>query len=369
MPWQRLPPAAADWFCSAASPTPGPAYQVAPVEAATTVFGDNAAAVESSSPEVLLQLLQQGSPPIPQAPLLVPAATATPRDSSGREKLLTELEKVKYSSLQFVESLGSGEFGQVFRGFYQGQEVAIKQLYWDETGSAHLMRELAKEIESFRHLRHRRLVRFIGACLEMPHPCLVTEYMPGGSLHHLLHVRKRKLPTLHAMNMCMQVVDGVMYLHSQTPTVVHRDLKSLNVILDLGLNIKLCDFGLTEQMERTHITKRNNGGSPRYMAPELFDANTKITEKIDVWAMACVFVEIYGGPLPYENIGSLAELTREMLVHRRAPRIPDDVVPEDVRGLIDSCLDFDHQVRPSSGQVFEALKGVKRVMKALGRLD
>merc|ERR1712217_240222 len=115
---------------------------------------------------------------------------------------------------------------------------------------------------------------------------------------------------------CLQLADGVMYLHAQNPTIVHRDLKSLNVVLDLSLNIKICDFGLTEPMERTHITKKNNGGSPRYMAPELFDSKTKITEKIDLWAMGCIFIEVCGGPLPYQSISTLADLTREMLVRR-----------------------------------------------------
>merc|ERR1719456_2230967 len=196
-----------------------------------------------------------------------------------------------------------------------------------------VIQDLAREIESFRHLRHKRLVRFIGACLELPHPCLVTEYMPGGSLHHLLHARKMKLPALHATNMCLQLADGVMYLHSQNPTVVHRDLKSLNVVLDLNLNIKICDFGLSESMERTHITKRNNGGSPRYMAPELFDCKTKITEKIDIWALGCILVEIFGGPLPYASINNLAELTRELLVHKRPPNLPGEI-PDSLRRII-----------------------------------
>lgn len=230
-----------------------------------------------------------------------------------------------------------------------------------------LMQDLAKEVESFRYLRHKRLVRFIGACFEMQHPCLVTEYMPGGSLHHLLHVRKLQLPLLHATNMCLQVADGVMYLHSQNPTIVHRDLKSLNVVLDLSLNIKICDFGLTEPMERTHITKKNNGGSPRYMAPELFDSKTKITEKIDVWAMGCIFIEICGGPLPYETISTLADLTREMLVHRRKPAVPGSI-PHEVRHIITSCVSFDYKFRPNSKQVFEQLKAAKRQLRDAGML-
>jgi len=323
---------------------------------------------------------QQKQLPTPEVALPIPAAprpstaetsneafalrcSTTPReDPLMRGTMLSDGEMVKYQELQFVESLGSGEFGQVFRGFFRNQQVAIKQLYWDDTLSAMVMQDLAKEIQGFRHLRHRRLVCFIGACLEMPHPCLVTEYMPGGSLHHLLHVRKQQLPHLHAQNMCCQVSDGVMYLHDQTPTVVHRDLKSLNVVLDLGLNIKICDFGLTEPMERTHITKKNNGGSPRYMAPELFDAKTKITEKIDVWAMGCIFIEIFGGPLPYEQINSLGELTKELLVHRRAPTIPE-FLPIEVRHVARSMLDFDHTVRPSARETYNWMKSIQKQLK------
>jgi len=315
--------------------------------------------------------VQSPQQPVQQPSLAVPNVAVQHRLSTPREALerdLTEPEKVKFEDLEFVESLGSGEFGQVFRGAYRGSEVAIKQLYWDDTLSELVMQDLAKEIESFRHLRHKRLVRFIGACLELPHPCLVTEYMPGGSLHHLLHVRKLQLPLLHALNMCLQVADGVMYLHMQTPTVVHRDLKSLNVVLDLNLNIKICDFGLTEPMERTHITKKNNGGSPRYMAPELFDSKTKITEKIDVWAMGCIFVEICGGPLPYENITTLADLTREMLVHRRTPDVPN-FIPHEARQIFLGCLSFDYRQRPSSKDAFEQLKVAKKQLREAGKLQ
>ncbi|CAE7202101.1 drkB [Symbiodinium sp. CCMP2456] len=173
-----------------------------------------------------------------EAPMPVPTkfGFSTPREALERD--LTEPEKVRYGELTFVERLGKGEFGEVFRGLYLNKEVAIKQLFFDENMTELVVQDLAREIDSFRHLSHKRLVRFLGACLELPNLCLVTEYMPGGSLHHLLHVRRQKLPASHAMNMCIQIADGVSYLHSQTPTIVHRDLKSLNVVLDLSLNIK-----------------------------------------------------------------------------------------------------------------------------------
>jgi len=289
---------------------------------------------------------------------------STPRDTL--ESRLKPMEKIPYGDLTLVESLGSGEFGQVFRGIYEGQEVAIKQLFWDNSIKGEtVVKDLEKEIESFRHLKHKRLVKFIGACLELPHLCLVTEYMPAGSLHHLLHVRKHRFPPRHCMNMCLQMADAVTYLHGLIPVVVHRDLKSLNVVLDMQLNCKLCDFGLTESMERTHITKKNNGGSPRYMAPELFDDRSKLTEKIDIWAMGCVFIEIFGGTLPYDGCNSLAELTRTILVERRPPHIHSGVL-RPIQAIIRAMLDFDHRKRYTARQVFDEMKRAKTVLRTQG---
>jgi len=324
--------------------SPWPPDVVAPYDDDSDLFGQGEGGAS--------HLLKQGGSPLQQ-------------QARGQ---LTQEERIPYRELQFVESLGSGEFGQVFRGFFQGTEVAIKQLYWDSSVLPEvIIQDLTKEIESFRHLRHKRLVSFVGACLEIPYLCLVTEYCPGGSLHHLLHVRKLRLPPLHGTNMCLQLADGVMYLHCQNPVVVHRDLKSLNVVLDLNLNLKLCDFGLTESMDRTHITKKNNGGSPRYMAPELFDNKSKITEKVDIWSAGCIFSEIFGGPLPYEGINTLADLTREMLVHRRIPAIPADIA-EPIQNIIRSCYNFDGRLRPSARQVFDQLREAKRRLRAQGML-
>lgn len=285
----------------------------------------------------------------------------TPREVL--ERRLTAPEKVNFAELQLLESLGSGEFGQVFRGLYHGTEVAIKQLYMDESKAPNsVLQDLSKEVESFRHLRHKRLVSFVGACFDIPHPCIITEYMPGGSLHYFLHVNKKKLSVVPGTNMCLQLSDAVQYLHGLTPVIVHRDLKSLNVVLDLSLNLKVCDFGLAESVDRTRATRRNNGGSPRYMAPELFQSGVPITEKVDIWAMGCIFSEIFTCRLPYMGIDTLEDLMREMLINRRGPGLPEglDTVLQDV---IRSCHAFEQWRRPTAAQIFARLRDRQREVK------
>merc|ERR1712194_12669 len=280
----------------------------------------------------------------------------------GNTGVLPPIPEIRWEDLEVRESLGNGEFGQVFRGTYRGQEVAIKALYREphKHADTQALTELKKEIDSFRHLKHKRLVQFLGACLEHPHLCFITEYMSNGSLYNFLHVRKVKLPPRHSLNMSMQLADGVDYLHSRNPVVVHRDLKSLNVVLDQGHNVKLCDFGLTEEL-RGARGARHNGGSPRYMAPELFDKRLKITEKIDVWAMSCIFCEIWGGTIPYEGVKDMPTLTNLLTQQKRSPSIPTSITTQEMRDLIKECFGFEQETRPSSRQVCKKLAKIKKI--------
>merc|ERR1719310_1133253 len=101
----------------------------------------------------------------------------------------------------------------------------------------------------------------------------------------------------------------------------------MNILLDAQVCAKICDFGLAQRMETTHMQRRmeGEGGSPRYMAPECFDTATKLTEKIDVWALGCIFIELFGNQLPYHDCSNIAQLTKRILFERRSPDIPSAV--------------------------------------------
>jgi len=266
---------------------------------------------------------------------------------------------VKWENLTIGCVLGSGGFGTVYYGRYNGLEVAIKKLNIDPCSglmSTNQRMELEKEIETLKKVRHPRLVTFVGACFTIPNVCIVTEYMSGGSLHQLLHVDKRELSTKDQIRMGLQMLEGLAFLHSMKPPMIHRDLKSLNIVLSHDWNPKICDFGLTQTMEHTHLSvaQAGHGGSPRYMAPELYTAHGKITEKVDVWAMACILIETFGGPLPFNECTLIEQIITCMVHEKRAPTIPSFLDPR-LQSVLAKCFIFDVSRRVS---VFALAKGM-----------
>merc|ERR1712032_1165710 len=178
--------------------------------------------------------------------------------------------------------------------------------------------------------------------------------MPNGSLFQLLHQRRQTLTAGQRVGLNVHVAEGIQYLHSRSPPFVHRDLKSMNVVLDYQLNAKLCDFGFTECMENTHISRRaQEEGSPRYMSPELFDSKGKITEKVDIWALGCLILEVFTSRLPHEECQTIQQVMAKTLVNRQLPFLD---VGHDLQPLADLCFIFDPKNRANAGQVLDGLR-------------
>lgn len=269
-------------------------------------------------------------------------------------------EIIQPQHLAFDSMVGSGGSAQVFRGRWKNEEVAIKKI----SSSEHI-EAMGKEINALRNLSHPALVRFIGACLQPPWLLIVMEFLPGKTLFERIFYAKAEAETLsplHRSRISMQVADGVQFLHSHL--VVHRDLKSMNILLDSAGRAKICDFGLAQPMalEETHISRKiqGEGGSPRYMAPELFSPDGKITEKVDIWAFGCILIELFASILAYADCITMAEMKDKMLVQKEPPRIPA-VVPLSLAALIHGCHHFDETKRPSAPDLLKQLIKTVRV--------
>lgn len=341
---------------------PGSAANLGAGAGANRTSGYNQPATSSSAvPAPAPQ--RQSSPPAQQPIAPKPVNKSLIVEHKGL--VLDSRETIDIANLSWdaaKDCLGTGGFGAVYRGYYRHdgkqEEVAIKKLFAEAAGPLEIA-ELEKEVTALRSLDHPRLVRFIGACLQPPNMLIVTEFMAGGSLHNRLHKENNKLQLSQSQKMALQVTDGVAFLHRRIPPVVHRDLKSMNIVLDRVLNAKICDFGLTQAMgpDKTHISVKDGqgGGSPRYMAPETYDSKNQITEKVDVWALGCVLVEIYGGPLPYSDCNSVEQVVVKIIIHKEAPEIPDSV-PLEVQKILKDTLLFEPAQRSRAEDVLTALK-------------
>ncbi|KAK9832844.1 hypothetical protein WJX81_006571 [Elliptochloris bilobata] len=250
------------------------------------------------------------------------------------------------TEVQLEEKIGSGAFGSVYRGRWRGRLVAIKVLRAAFPGDA------AAELDSFRRevrvlssLQHARIVGLLGACMAPPHICLVEELVSGGSLFDALHRRSRRRGPSCAMplayprllQVATDVADAMAYLH-QPPAIVHRDLKSSNVLLDAA--------GRAVMKDRTFMSTvmTSAAGTPAYMAPETFEGQ-QVTEKVDMYSFGVLLWECLTGEQPWAELSTPMQVIYVVGVLGRRPRIPAGCAAE-LRSLICDCWQRDPRARP-----------------------
>ncbi|URE32432.1 receptor-like protein kinase [Musa troglodytarum] len=274
--------------------------------------------------------------------------------------------------------LGEGGYGVVYRGrLVNGTEVAVKRLL-NNLGQAE--KEFRVEVEAIGHVRHKNLVRLLGYCIEGTHRMLVYEYVNNGNLEQWLHGALHQHGVLsweNRMKVILGTAKALAYLHEAIePKVVHRDIKSSNILIDEEYNGKVSDFGLAKLLGsgKSHVTTRVMG-TFGYVAPEY--ANTGLlNEKSDVYSFGVLLLETvtgrdpvdHGRPSnevsPVEHKVNLVEWLKMMVGNRRTEEVVDpnlDLKPPTralKRALLVAlkCLDPDSDKRPNMGQVVRMLE-------------
>ncbi|XP_019169320.1 PREDICTED: L-type lectin-domain containing receptor kinase IX.1-like [Ipomoea nil] len=215
--------------------------------------------------------------------------------SSGPKKFpYTELES---ATNNFAEEhkLGEGGFGGVYRGFLRSLnlDVAVKRV---SSGSKQGINEYASEVKIISRLRHRNLVPLHGWCHEKGELLLIYEYMPEGSLDSHLFKRKSPLNWELRYRIAQGLASALFYLHEEwEKCVLHRDIKSSNVLLDSSFNAKLGDFGLAWLVDHENAPQKTiAGGTPGYVAPEC-NFTFKTSKESDVYSFGIVALEIATG--------------------------------------------------------------------------
>ncbi|PHU06643.1 hypothetical protein BC332_23132 [Capsicum chinense] len=208
--------------------------------------------------------------------------------------------KIATKGFDATRIIGHGAFGTVYKGILSetGDIVAVKKCSHNGQGKA----EFLSELSIIGTLRHRNLVRLQGWCHEKGEILLVYDLMPNGSLDKALFESRMILPWQHRRKILLGVASALAYLHQECENqVIHRDIKSSNIMLDEGFNARLGDFGLARQIEHDKSPDATvAAGTMGYLAPEYL-LTGRATEKTDVFSYGAVVLEVASGRRPIEK--------------------------------------------------------------------
>ncbi|KAJ9173158.1 hypothetical protein P3X46_016322 [Hevea brasiliensis] len=284
------------------------------------------------------------------------------------------MAEIRASTRNFDDQniIGSGGFGTVYKGYIESGSIpaAIKRL---ASSSKQGIREFHTEIQMLSKLRHVHLVSLIGYCNDQDEMILVYEYMPHGTLQdHLYKTMSPPLPWKQRLEICIGAARGLHYLHTgSNQSVIHRDVKSSNILLDRNWVAKVSDFGLSKTgpagEDQTHVSTVVRG-SFGYLDPEYY-RRQQLTEKSDVYSFGVVLLEVLCSRppvisnLPKEEV-ILVEWARKYYQRGALDQIIDPQLKGDITlvslnkfgEIADSCVRDVAIERPTMGDVTWSLE-------------
>ncbi|XP_027339916.1 probable serine/threonine-protein kinase SIS8 isoform X1 [Abrus precatorius] len=279
-------------------------------------------------------------------------------DSSKSDSALDDVAEydIPWEEIAMGERIGLGSYGEVYRGEWHGTEVAVKR-FLDQDISGESLEEFKSEVQIMKRLRHPNVVLFMGAVTRPPNLSIVTEFLPRGSLYRLIHRPNNQLDERRRLRMALDAARGMNYLHNCTPVIVHRDLKSPNLLVDKNWVVKVCDFGLSRMKNSTFLSSRSTAGTAEWMAPEVLRSELS-DEKCDVYSYGVILWELstlqqpWGGMNPMQVVGAVG------FQHRRLD-IPDNMDPA-IADIIRQCWQTDPKLRPTFAEIMAALKPLQK---------
>ncbi|CAK7346543.1 unnamed protein product [Dovyalis caffra] len=314
--------------------------------------------------------------------------------------------EIDLGKLDIRHVIAHGTYGTVYRGNYDGQDVAgnavlfifllalaerlqdhaeasrlsVKVLDWGEDGiataaeTAALRVSFKQEVAVWHKLDHPNVTKFVGASmgtsnLKIPPKssssesvnsppsracCVVVEYLPGGTLKKfLIRNRRKKLAFKIVIQLALDLSRGLSYLHSEK--IVHRDVKTENMLLDATRTLKIADFGVARVEAQNPRDMTGETGTLGYMAPEVLDGKP-YNRKCDVYSFGICLWEIYCCDMPYPDL-SFAEVSSAVVRQHLRPEIPR-CCPSSLASVMRKCWDANPEKRPE-------MDGVVRLLEAI----
>lgn len=265
----------------------------------------------------------------------------------------------EFTTIVFGPRIGAGGFGEVYKCKWDSKMVAVKTLQKiEDEDPEQVQAEFMVEMKLMSKLKHPHIVSFLGACVFTPRLAIILEFMAGGSLYRAIHRRRRNglgaFPLLKSLWIAFGIAKGMTYLHAQSPVVVHRDLKSPNILLGTNVReVKVTDFGLSRLRTNTYV-HTGPGGTPEWMAPELLRQDP-FDEQSDVFSFGVILWELMMCEKPWKDdhpmqivfkVGSRGE--------KLSPPPPEVCIPE-IREMVVKCFLEDPKARPRFSELTESL--------------
>ncbi|KAG8387333.1 hypothetical protein BUALT_Bualt02G0010600 [Buddleja alternifolia] len=301
--------------------------------------------------------------------------TYTPRSgidlhSWNSAKIFTYKE-IKSTTNNFKEAIGRGSFGCVYVGkLPDGKLVAVKVRFDKSQLGAD---SFINEVSLLSQIHHQNLVSLEGFCCESKQQILVYEYLPGGSLADNLYGANSKKLTLswvRRLKIAVDAAKGLDYLHNGSDLrIIHRDVKSSNILLDKDMTAKVCDFGLSKQVtqaDASHVTTVVKG-TAGYLDPEYYSTQ-QLTEKSDVYSFGVVLLELICGREPLTHSGSPDSFNLVLWAKPYLQAGAFEIVDDNIKGSYDAesmrrasliacrSVERDALHRPSISEVLSELK-------------
>uniref|UniRef100_A0A0D9VDV5 non-specific serine/threonine protein kinase n=1 Tax=Leersia perrieri TaxID=77586 RepID=A0A0D9VDV5_9ORYZ len=266
--------------------------------------------------------------------------------------------EIPWEDLHIGERIGLGSYGEVYHADWNGTEVAVKK-FLDQDLSGVALDQFKCEVGIMSRLRHPNVVLFLGYVTQPPNLSILTEYLPRGSLYRLLHRPNSQIDETRRLKMALDVAKGMNYLHASHPTIVHRDLKSPNLLVDKNWVVKVSDFGMSRLKHHTFLSSKSTAGTPEWMAPEVL-RNEPSNEKCDVYSFGVILWELATMRVPWSGLNPMQVVGAVGFQNRRLD-IPKEIDPL-VASIISSCWENDPSKRPSFSQLLSPLKQLQRLV-------
>ncbi|KAL8166513.1 hypothetical protein V2J09_008012 [Rumex salicifolius] len=272
--------------------------------------------------------------------------------------------EIPWEDLQIGDRIGIGSYGEVYQGDWNDTEVAVKKFLVQDFTSDVLV-QFKSEAEMMIRLRHPNVVLFMGAVTRPPNLSILTEFLPRGSLFKLLHRSSGHIDEKRRMKMAVDVAKGMNCLHTSHPTIVHRDLKTPNLLVDNNWVVKVCDFGLSRLKHHTFLSSKSTAGTPEWMAPEVL-RNEQSNEKCDIYSFGVILWELATLRIPWHGLNPMQVVGVVGFQDKRLeiPKEVDTVVTQ----IIQDCWENDPSLRPSFAQLIPRLRGLKCLLRSVAAL-